>query len=535
MHKSEYSILKLFKDNPHKEFSTKQIALNCFKETYQDLSKVNYHDFKDKINLTNAKINNAKLHRNILYHLNKLVDEELIVNSKSGNKGEKYFVLNLNEGEELIFKKKRKNIHILKPIMNAFPIEGYEKEKIIFKYEPQTWISRVNALLLQSEKFDLDELKQVITECFSNVNDVICLNDFEKLIENNYLEQLNDFLKKIHIECINYSKQITIVIDMKNITNENAILKFIDYYCLLKPKEINIIFDSRIKDIQLYYNFFIYVINKFKELNLSLYIKNKDLISQPFMIGKAGPYTFTKKSWNNYCTNFLNKSRGVVCCSSTINVDVKRFFEIDGKMDNFRKLINNILKTLFIANSAQRSRSNEYFRNIINLNNQMQQEFFSIARNYIRFWNYGWKNPSLNQEFVIDLIKSTKKEVLDFSLTQEAIYIACGMPTKFNVAFSCAFSTFSKELSTKDYLNIKIEDSNDIYKDEIKNYLKTKEEIFKIFDGGDRVRIFRSKKTSSLEIIREIDSLINLYNLPFFCFDFSKIQNKEKKLTSFFN
>jgi len=46
----------------------------------------------------------------------------------------------------------------------------------------------------------------------------------------------------------------------------------------------------------------------------------------------------------------------------------------------------------------------------------------------------------LNQNYVIELIKSTKEEIDNFCVSEETIYKSCGMPTRFKVAFSCLFN-----------------------------------------------------------------------------------------------
>ena len=66
-----------------------------------------------------------------------------------------------------------------------------------------------------------------------------------------------------------------------------------------------------------------------------------------------------------------------------------------------------------------------------------------------------------------------------------------------------------------------------------KDTLKAKEKICEIFDGGDRLRIFRSGSIEVDEIIKEFGILLNSYNIPLYCYDFGEIRGANLKLTSF--
>ncbi|MGM5482129.1 MAG: hypothetical protein ACQESF_01580 [Nanobdellota archaeon] len=528
MHNTEYSILKLFRDNPTKEFATSQIVQAIFPEDNSSTYFGNRHEIAKQAEYK------KKLHRNILYHLNKLVEEELLSVVKIGSKGRKYFTLNLREGEELVFRKKKKRLYISKPHLRAMPIEGYEHKNIVFKYEPDTWISRVNALLIQSDKFSINELFRTVVDCFSNVNDVVCLNDFERIVQVSEQREVNAFLRDLALECHDYGRYVTLVIDIKNMRDGKGILQLLETYKSIKQDRITFIFEVTTKDIQNHWYFFEDVIKLFEKISVPLYIKNKDLQPAPHMVGRAGPYTFDSKDWEQYKNKYVQYSKGVVCGFCSIAVDVRRFFQKVRKMDEFRKIISNSMKSLFLANSAQRAHAQEYFRNILRLNTTSPNEFFNIGRNYIRFWNYGWKQPDLDQQLVVNLIKSTRKEVTDFCLTQESIYRACGMPTQFKAAFSCAFSGFSKEkFSEKDYRKTKINDIGELYSGSLKEIMKNKEEIGSTFDGGDRARLVRRGQIKPSEVVRELDLIVNLYKIPLFCYDVGNKSSGELKLTNF--
>ena len=67
---------------------------------------------------------------------------------------------------------------------------------------------------------------------------------------------------------------------------------------------------------------------------------------------------------------------------------------------------------------------------------------------------------------------------------------------------------------------------------EIKEFITAREKMFEIFDGGDRLRIFRTNEFKEHDIIHEISILLNAYKVPFFTYDFSGLRGTVK-LTNF--
>ena len=218
MKKTEYELLLFFKKNPERELSTTEILANIFPEGYNSIERVLKNQFADRQMLNEAKRKKGQLHRKILYYLNNLVEEDILKISKQGNKGEKYFVLSLEQGEELIINKSRRKIIISKPSIPAMHIDGYEQKNIAARFEPATWIDRLNSILFETPKFkNLEELYNTINKCFSNINDVIGLNDFEYAIQNNDIKESLSFLRKINSECVDYGKRLSCIIDITNI------------------------------------------------------------------------------------------------------------------------------------------------------------------------------------------------------------------------------------------------------------------------------------------------------------------------------
>lgn len=534
MHENEIKIIKLLREN-EKEMSTSEIVKEIYKNEFNKIKKESESLFDDKKKEEEFKRSKAKLHRKTLYHLNKLIEKEILEISKITGKNQKHFLLKINEEEDIIIEHKRKKLIISKPNLPAMPIEGYEQKDLIKKYEEATWISRTNSVMLQAKRIEtIEKLSEIILESFSYINDTIGINDFEIIIEKTTEDKLNLFFEKIEQECSDYGKTLSITIDFSNIKDPEKIKNTLVNFSERRLNSINIIFDVTLKEIQKYEEIFKNIITSFSKSKTQLFIKNQEAHDAPYMLGKTGPYTFREEEWKLYKEEFKNKIPSILCSQTTVLVDMEKYFKLNQNSFQFRQFVLNIAKSLLYANSIQRNRSNEYLKYFINLNEPYIEKLFSYSRSYIRFWNYGWKKIDKEPNLIIDLLKSTKEVIDEFCTSEETIYKACGMPTRFKIAFSCAFKEAKKEnFSEEKFKKIKIKKMEDLYSDEIKEILSEKEKIFKIFDGGDRLRLYRSTNFEPKDIIREIRILLNSFQIPFFCYDFGELNQEDMSLNTF--
>lgn len=535
MHKIEYKILNLFKKNPFTELSTSDIVRRLFPTEMRQIDTVLESRMSDKKKLQQAKQKRGKLHRQILHHLNKLVKEDIISLSREGSHGVKYFVPNLSEGEELIIGKQKRKIMISKPQMPAVPIEGYEQRGIIKRYEGDTWVERINSLLIECTNFNsLEELHKTIIACFGNINDTICLNNFEHVSRYYKSTELHDFIGSITKECEDYGKNLSIIIDFSHQKDEKKLVSVLRHYFeKFDSKHVRWIFDLDSRQLMKNTAFVTACIETFSHYKANMYFKNKALSKSPHFVGAAGPYTFDEDEWELYEKEYQKNIKGIACSQTAVAIDVKKMFNKDKKLTNMPELLINIAKTLLAVNSIQRTRSLDYFKSIISMNKSLEKESFLFSSNYIRFWNYGWKEENIDIYSVIEAIQEAKKEVDTFCKSQETIYLSCGIPTRFKILFSCAFKRFGDNiLGGEKYYRTIIRRLEDLYSDETKETLLPKEKIFELFDGGDRIRFFRNGDIRPKDIEREISIILNTWRLPFFCYDFGGIHGN-LKLTTF--
>jgi len=531
MNKTEEQILNLFKENPNKEFSTYDVITNLYPNESTEIGNSIY-SITDKESIKKAKRRKAQLHRKILYYLNKLLGEDVLKVSKTGAKGSKFYKLALEEGEELILRKKKRKIVIQKPSIPLMPIEGYEDQNLLLKYEPSSWIERVNSIILETPRFNsFKELEQTVLSIFTNINDSVCLNDFETFLKNN--TNGKEFLKNLDEETKDYGRYLNIILDFTNIENENFILNFIKEYISINPEKIILIFDIRAKELNKYEALFNKIIELYHKEKKVVYIKNQDIYEAPCFIGKAGPYTIKPEEWKIYKDTLKDNVNCLVLSLSSIAVDMKRFLKDYKDFNQFREFILKIAKAFLFANSLQRRKSGEFFESLVKINETYIEDIFSFGKNYIRFWNYGWKEE--HDTHYLELLKNIKDIVDKFCTSEETIYLSCGMPINFKIAFSCAFSNFvKKEFSKESFSRLKIEKIEDLYNKKTMKFLEEKEEIIKIFDGGDRLRIKRTGKVVPKDICRELNIILNTYKVPFFCYDFKEQQKGNLSLQEFF-
>ncbi len=536
MSSTEYDILSLFKEKPNTELSTSDIVEGVYDEEFSRIKDKFSNPLSDKARIFEAKREKASLHRKVLYYLNKLANDDILKIMRQGNKGEKFFALSISQFEELQLERNKRHITIIKHEISSPSLDGYSEKNIFFKYDKEAWASKLNSILISSKHYNnIDVLYKTVSSLFPIINDVIALNDFEHIVFNNPIDRFKKFLVQIEQDCNDYGKTACLIFDAKNFKegHMDSLFSAVRHYSIIKPKHIRVIFDLKRKDLQRFQRFFEGVIKLFSQSKIKLYIKNDSVHTAPYILGKAGPYTFNEDEWKLYANELSSKVPCLSCGHISVAVDIAKFFESGNSVSDFRSFMLKTVQALFTADSMQRSNSEIYFRKLINMNRQMAKEIFWFGRNYIRLWNYF--SAQNNQNFdMLKLLESVKKDIDNFCLSQETIYQACGMPTRFKTVFSCAFDDFAKEkLKEQKFSYVHITNTSDMHAKEIMEQLSIHEDSFNILDGGERLRVYRNSSNAE-ELLHEVNVILSSFNIPFICYDFGEIRGKEIKLTSFF-
>jgi hypothetical protein len=526
----EQRILNKFKKEPLREIATTEIVREVYPEEYARIIQAINNELSDKKAAKQAMHRKGQLHRKILYHLNKLVEENVLkINSIKG-KGEKYFSLGIDQGE-IVVEKKHRRIVLSKPSISTGLIEEYEAKSIVHKFDPDNWVSKLNCILLESTNFTgVNKFYELVYSCFSEVNDALGLNNFEHLVQNSSLENLEEILRKLDVDTKDQDRIVNLIINVKNITDDSKLLDFIGLFIQIKPKNVFLIFKAESKELRAHEKLIKGVITEFSKSQTKINIHNRKVHEAPVMMGKIGPYTLIDGEWKDYEENVRGKTIGLAIANTTLNIDVNRFFKDNPSSNDFRELIIKSAKTLLKINRAQKKKADEYFKRLNELNKPHTRRFFTYAKDYIRLWNYDLTDK--NQTHLMELLESTRDEVRRFCATEQTIYKACGMPSSFDIVMSSVVKRYTNNLSPREYIKATIRKFKDFDSPEINSFINTREVLCKIFEGGDRIRFFRSGTFTPEDVSRELIYLMNTYDLPFITYDF-KERKGEMKLTSF--
>lgn len=521
MHELQAHIIALFKTED--ELSTTQIVSRLFAQQFSDIERKLTDPLVLGGDKTKAKQEKAKLHRRALHHLNKLVEVGSLRITRIAAKGEKHFTL-----------KALPDAHSA-PQSMMMPIEGYEHRDVIYKYDPDGWLNKFNAVLVECTRCDsLKVFEDEVTKAFSIVNDTVMLNDFESLLARYPMEEVLDSMIHISGHAIDYDRRLCLIIDMTNLERGDELVRFYEALLPLDLGCLNYMFDMTGRELMMHANVIERIVKLFSSYRKKFNIKNDEVHKAPLGVGRAGPYTFDEGDWRRYVENIYPKGgRSVGCVQASVVVDVKRFFDEFEKASDFSDMIKKVCKAMFQANSMQRRHANEYFRQLYGT--QGFSQMFSISRMAIRFWNYDFDHPYMTRDNILTLLQSVAKEVREFCHTQETIYLSCGMPLRFSIGFGVGYKRFSKRrLLVVAFDKISVKSISDIYSKRLRGQLLFNEQISELFDVGNEARFQREGVSDPVDVIREFQALLHSYKFPFFCYNFSEPAGSTVTLTSFF-
>jgi hypothetical protein len=531
MHFVEQKIIQRFANEPAREISTSELVKSVFIKEYEEIKHYIYNEQRDRELVKIGKRKKARLHRKLLYHLGVLTKDNILKVTRLLGKGEKYFAI--NSDKEVLRKKDAEIKNVLESVSSSNPdlfvlsgLESYEEQKIINRFDPQNWIAKINSLFIESDaRSTINDLYLLLTQIYPNYNDCAGLLNFNVVIDGESLENLNAFVKKVNIDTRDYNKYLNLIIDLSKIKDSVKLTDFISSFAELAPERVYIIFQTNSRALSNQTRFMRLLIKNFSEKKIRINIQNTDLHAAPYMIGRAGAYTLQEDDWEEYLKHIRGKTIGLCCSQTSIYIDYYRFFKNGGSMSDFRELIQKAAKALLLATTTQRKKSDILFKPLNDLNSKSQNRFFLYSQNYIRIWNYelsGEEDETANEFSNFEsLLKAAVENLDEFCKREETIFKSCGIPIRYKIVLSSAFKRFDAELlSPRAYNKITIKGSSDFHAEGLIRYIHGREQLFKIFQGGDRVRFFRTPNFVPDDIITEINFILNSYDLHLFSYDF---------------
>lgn len=239
------------------------------------------------------------------------------------------------------------------------------------------------------------------------------------------------------------------------------------------------------------------------------YVQNLDTYGAPIFIGTLGPHTFEEREFEE------RSGRLHVCTQNTYCVDVHRFLR-HHPLSELREALLASMDAIGKTNIAVRSKIEDILPDEL-----IEPTTLSMARTYVRFWNYGLKEPTIDQETVLLLLESTKEVLEHFTLGQETIYTSCGMPMRFRLGFAPLFSSaIPRAFSSKKFPRLEVSTSATLSSQAVEQMLHDRERTSAVFSGGDRVRIHRHPDVEAETVLREMLWLHKTHSLPLVCYAF---------------
>lgn len=534
MKRVDYDILSLFKGNPSVELSTTDLVSSLYPEEYSSANEVFSDEFASKTSTVEAKEQIAKLHRRVLHHVSSLVKDGSLVVSRIEGKGKKFYTLALQEGEELIIDKYKKKLIITKPSKPVLPLNDLQEKEIVHLVETESFFERVNAILLTNyNRFDsLDALQEYVTSLFSQVNDVIGMNDFEYLLTHFSVEEMISFIKQLHDDAVSYNRRVSCIIDFTNITSYKDVMQFFEQIFQSPLTHIHFVFDTTSRELLEYNDLIEKLIELYADAKLKFNIKNDDLCHAPYFLGKSGPYTIQLKDWKHFISSHYKDSIGLVCTQSSITYDIAEAKKFNSSAKFLSEGLQQVSRALFFSNVYQRRYSADMHKKVMGPFSSVLTPIFSHSTNVIRLWNYEIDDASL----LLESLDQCKKDIDEFTKRQEIIYLSCGMPTRFKIELSIAYrsSTLDEPLKPK-FEKLFVKGLKDFYNTDFKQKMLYYEKAAKLFSGGFEVRFNRIGVIECLDVLQEISFVMNSYNVPFFCYYFSNRVGANQKLDAYMN
>ncbi|MFT4310640.1 MAG: hypothetical protein ACMXYC_03335 [Candidatus Woesearchaeota archaeon] len=510
MHAVALDILSLLRVHP--TLTSTQLASLLYPDIMGQVTFVLQDKVSDSKQKRQAMAQKAVLQRRILHHLHVLEQKKAIRIVHVGHKGEKTYA-GVYEVSST-------------PVQNpGTPILGYEQKKIVYRFGQDAWAAKLNAVFFQCSQYEtLQEMNTTLFELMVYVNDCIIINESESLFTRFSLESILEAIFMWERQSKDYDIRLCFSFNSRALDRFDVVLNFFRTVLPLVSSSLLFVFYVTGRELMQKNTFYEEIIRLFSYYKRKLNIKNNDLLSSPLGVGKSGPYSFYQ--WDKKQTQpFFG------CVQSTVIVDIKRFFDEYTQASAFHVMMEKIAQTLFEVNALQRRYAQQYFP-VLSRNNT-HQYLFSHSCQLIRFWNTEFEHPLMNRAEIITLLESVKETLLLFSQTQRIIYNSCGMPCRFFLQFATAYRKAMGYNFFEAYDRITLRSMGELYHKRLKEELLFKEQLSTLCNAGNEVRFYREGSVEASDVLKELQAILYLYKLPFFCYNFAHRSSTSLTLQQF--
>jgi hypothetical protein len=497
-------LLKALDAEPHKSFTTTILVEAVYPQQMRSIRE--QLQFGTPQQKRASQLFKSKLHRNILYYLNKLVEEGMLEIARIDAHGEK------------VYRKQRRGTDVTAETPFRAPkthfIEDDLEQQRIFFLDEQNVLARFDAFYINCRRLEgLGQLLRIVDIALRTVHDTVCIGELQVLLGKYQKEDLQEFINTLILQTLDEARRVCITLD----TRESDVSVFTRLIAEILPKRVNLVLICDQKSI--FRKDTLACIAALQERNEKVNIHYPALHAAPLFIGRGGVYGIEEDDWKAY-KNDPQQPVGFIVGQVSATLDMQRVAKLPPH--HVRTLILNTAKTLYALASQQRTLHTGVQQ--LQAMDENIHLFFQYSAVYVRIWNYNWEEKPL-------ILQSVTDELKTLTHTQQTIYRACGLPFHFNVHLSSAFNKYAKQLSSRQYKKYSVSSSRDLESSAFREYMEQRLTYLRLFNSIDRFRVFRTGNPTAEQIAQEVIR-IGTYGFPLITIDFQRL-HAVRKLTDY--
>ena len=194
--RGKLELLRLLQREPNKHFSTTMLVESMYPQETKSIRDRLQFGSKDERGTSQTL--KSKLHRKTLYHLGKLVEEGVLEVVRVDTHGEKIYRV---AQSRVSVATSSGTVHISQPELKLPMFEREREERTAFIFDERSALARVNAVYLDCTRIEgLGALSRLVEQTLRATSDVVCLGDFQVMVERYRHEDLQEFLDALVLE-----------------------------------------------------------------------------------------------------------------------------------------------------------------------------------------------------------------------------------------------------------------------------------------------------------------------------------------------
>lgn len=496
MHKTEKQLINVFSQSPQRSFTTSELVSLAFSDDYHAIrDQLHSNDTETK---KHAKRHKAKLHRKLLYHLNKLLKKGILRVDEIQARGEKSYALAQTSGET-IYHDKESTITITHAERPPRYTTGHEEAKRI--YVRSTALHTIDAYAINAKAHPgIAHLRQELIHAYPHINDAILISNAQHLLELGQ-EAMSAGIAQLEADTQDYEVAITLHIDLTQQQLTQRHLAFFRTFALHKPSRVYIVFGADAQTLKTQQTIFTQILDILSADKIKINIQNNTQTQDIHFYGEAGSYLLTQAH-----KHVLDKHHAVIVANTSMLIDAQQAKNASTQT----QIINDAMRTMLSHISAQRRLAHKALSGIARSTELKEQ--LSTPTAIIRYYSFSL------EESTIALFSDIKKQIQQFSEIHNRIYASCGVPIDLQIQLSTGFIHYA-DLPARTYKKTPVKSKSDLSTQQ----LRLREQLLRAMQT-DRVRIFRETPYSPQDLFNEIVYLLEQYSIPLICYDLQSLQ-----------